>query len=181
MRSDLKVKMPRSRLGTRRVRSPSRYAVVAPTAVTSSSFPIISDCRGAARVATVFSCYVTHGQVDNPSAVTGPLVMPQQFYGWLQPKQDEMYRSFVPVGPGGRTCEETIEEPTVFVTRFEYHNLFHISTDWWVTAVVWHVLRRLRAFLWVRLTPVLRRRLLTGTTPSLLHGSLAMTPSTSCF
>lgn len=42
------------------------------------------------------------------------------------------YRSFVPTGRGGRTCEEVITEPTIFVTRFEYHNLFHISTDWYV-------------------------------------------------
>ena len=30
-------------------------------------------------------------QVDNPAAMSAPLTMPSQFYGWLQPKQDEMY------------------------------------------------------------------------------------------
>ncbi len=63
--------------------------------------------------------------------MTSPPTIPQQYYGWLQPKQDEMYRSFVAVGKGQRACEEVISEPTIFLTRFEYHNLFHISTDWY--------------------------------------------------
>ncbi len=63
--------------------------------------------------------------------MTSQLTIPQQFYGWLQPKQDEMYRSFVGVSKDQRTCTETLQEPTIFVTRFEYHNLFHISTDWY--------------------------------------------------
>ncbi|KAL6544527.1 hypothetical protein OROMI_023389 [Orobanche minor] len=32
-------------------------------------------------------------------------------------------------------CSEWIEEPTLFVTRFEYANLFHTVTDWYSTYV----------------------------------------------
>jgi hypothetical protein len=53
-------------------------------------------------------------QVENPGKFK-QLQMPQQYYGWLQPKQEEMYRSFVATGTGGRLCDEHIPEPTIFV------------------------------------------------------------------
>ena len=132
-------------------------------------------------------------QVENPSAVTGPLHMPPDHFGpWFDRRQDIMYgraypaspraplmntvqtlsrthilpaaripataptlscchhtrmlsiavrcplcryRSFRAVAKGTLQCSEHITEPTIFVTRFEFHNLFHISTDWFVCAL----------------------------------------------
>ncbi len=44
--------------------------------------------------------------------------------------QEMMYRAFVAVGRNQRRCSTTIHEPTMFVIRWEYHNMFHQSTDW---------------------------------------------------
>ena len=58
-------------------------------------------------------------------------MIPDQYIGWLErPMQEMMYRAFQAVGRGGRHCSVTIHEPTMFVIRWEYHNMFHQSTDW---------------------------------------------------
>jgi hypothetical protein len=69
-------------------------------------------------------------QVDTPSMVPNGFSIPRDKLGWVQPKQEEMYASFIALPRGGRKCTKTYTEPTVFVTRFEFHNPFHISTDW---------------------------------------------------
>jgi hypothetical protein len=72
-------------------------------------------------------------ETDNPGVVTDDIMIPGPYIGYLErPMQENMYRSFKAVGRGERNCRVTITEPTAFVTRWEYYNLFHVSTDWCV-------------------------------------------------
>ncbi|KAK4491763.1 hypothetical protein RD792_002538 [Penstemon davidsonii] len=43
----------------------------------------------------------------------------------------ELIESIRLVGENELNCSEWIDEPTLFVTRFEYANLFHTVTDWY--------------------------------------------------
>ena len=76
-------------------------------------------------------------QVDDPTAVTELRPIPKTLLGYTHELQQGAYASFVRVGRLGspatpsRQCSSVVTTPTVFVTRFEYHNLFHTSTDWY--------------------------------------------------
>jgi hypothetical protein len=67
-------------------------------------------------------------QADNPNVkFLNPY--PNQFKRYTVDLNIEMYRSFE-VTNDELQCDNVIEGTTVFIVRFEYHNLFHTSTDW---------------------------------------------------
>ena len=60
---------------------------------------------------------------------------PNQFNRYTVDLNLNMYRSFE-LTPEPLQCSNVVEGTTLFLVRFEYHNLFHTATDWWARRVV---------------------------------------------
>ena len=56
---------------------------------------------------------------------------PNQYKRYTTDLNIDMYKAIEGVTEDLQ-CDSVVEGTTMFVVRFEYHNLFHTATDWYV-------------------------------------------------
>lgn len=72
-------------------------------------------------------------QVEDPSVTMArPIRVSSEEKARVRNYNKFFMESVQVIPPGSRDCDITITEPTLFITRYEYANLFHTSTDWCV-------------------------------------------------